>query len=170
MNIILRYIDLCRLKSGPADMPTSTNLLKLTLLAYFLIGILISRVDSAWDVGVLSSLTDTLFMIIVIKLALHFTGFQTRFQQALMALAGSGIILNLIGFPLVIWLNQTETLEEETGIAMLFLVTLMFWSLMVTAHIFRQALDIKAGTAAIITVIYTALSLLVLGLTLSGVA
>lgn len=170
MDIILRYIDLCRLKASPADMPTSDKLLKMTLLAYFIIGIAISRIDSAWSASVLTSFTDTLFMIIVIKLVLYVKGLQTRYQQTLIALAGSGIILNLIGFPLMIWLNQTDKLEQGTSLAMLFIIALMFWSLMVIAHIFRQALDIKAGTAAMLTVTYTALSLLVLGLTLSGVA
>lgn len=170
MNIILSYIDLCRLKAGPMDMPSSSNSLKLTLLVYFLIGIMISRIETGWDASVLTSLTDTLFMIIAIKLVLHFKGLQPRYLQTLTALAGSGIILNLMGYPLVIWLNQSDKLEQGTSIAMLFLVGLMFWSLMVIAHIFRQALDIKAVTAAIITVTYTALSLLVLGLTLSGVA
>lgn len=170
MNIILSYFDLCRLKAGPMDMPSSSNSLKLTLLVYFLIGIMISRIDTGWNASVLTSLTDTLFMIVAIKLALYFKSLQSRYLQTLTALAGSGIILNLIGYPLVIWLNQSDKLEREASIAMLFLVGLMFWSLMVIAHIFRQALDIKTGTAAIITVTYTALSILVLGLTLSGVA
>jgi hypothetical protein len=169
MNTILSYIDLCRLKAGPMDMPSSTNTLKLTLLVYFLAGVMISCIDTRWNASVLTSLTDTLFMIITVKLVLHFKDLQTRYLQTLTAIAGAGIILNLIGFPLVIWLNQTDKLEQGTSIAMLFLVALMFWSLMVIAHIFRQSLDIKAGTAAMITVIYTALSLLVLGLTLSGV-
>jgi hypothetical protein len=170
MNIILRYIDLCRLKAGPADMPASSMLLKSTLFAYFLLGIIISRIDSAWDVSIISSLADTLFMIAAIGVMLHLKGLNTRYQQTLIALAGAGIILNLIGLPLMIWLNQIDKLEQGTSVALLLMIALMFWSLMVIAHIFRQALDIKAGSAAMITIIYTAMSLVVLGLTLSGVA
>ena len=135
MNIILRYIDLCRLKAGPSDMPASNKLLKATLLAYFLLGIMISRIDNAWNVSVISSLTDTLFMMAAMS-----------------------------------WLNQIDKVEQGTSIALLLMIALMFWSLMVIAHIFRQALDIKAGSAAVITIIYTALSIVILGLTLSGVA
>ncbi|MFT7413607.1 MAG: hypothetical protein ACI9FO_000255 [Methylophagaceae bacterium] len=170
MNIILRYIELCRLKAGPADMPASNKLLKATLLAYFLLGIGIGRIDSAWNISVISSLADTLFMIAAVGLMLNFKGLSARYQQTLMALAGAGIILNVIGLPLLFWLNQIDKLEQGTSIALLLIIALMFWSLMVIAHIFRQALDIKAGSAAMITIIYTALSLLVLGLTLSGVA
>jgi hypothetical protein len=170
MNIILSYIDLCRLKAGPADMPASSMLLKSTLFAYFLLGIIISRIDSAWDVSIISSLADTLFMIAAIGVMLHLKGLNTRYQQTLIALAGAGIILNLIGLPLMIWLNQIDKLEQGTSVALLLMIALMFWSLMVIAHIFRQALDIKAGSAAMITIIYTAMSLVVLGLTLSGVA
>lgn len=170
MNIILRYIDLCRLKAGPADMPASSMLLKSTLFAYFLLGIVISRIDSAWDVSIISSLADTLFMSVAIGVMLHLKGLNTRYQQTLIALAGGGIILDLIGLPLMIWLNQIDKLEQGTSVALLLMIALMFWSLMVIAHIFRQALDIKAGSAAMITIIYTAMSLVVLGLTLSGVA
>lgn len=170
MNIILRYIDLCRLKAGPADMPASSMLLKSTLLAYFLLGIVIGRIDSAWDVSIISSLADTLFMIAAIGVMLHLKGLNARYQQTLMALAGAGIILNLIGLPLMLWLNQVDKLEQGTSVALLLMIALMFWSLMIIAHIFRQALDIKAGSAAMITIIYTAMSLVVLGLTLSGVA
>lgn len=170
MKIIFRYIDLCRLNAGPADMPSSDKLLKITLLAYFLVGVLIGRIDSGWDVSLLTSLTDTLFMVIVINVLLKFKGLQTRYKQTLTALSGAGIILNLIGFPLLLWLNQTDKLEQGTSVAMLFVIALMIWNLMVIAHIFRQALDIKAGTAAMLTVMYTVMSILVLGLTLSGVA
>jgi hypothetical protein len=170
MNIILLYFDLCRLKAGPADMPASDKLLKSTLLAYFLLGIVISRIDSAWDVSIISSLADTLFMMAAIGIMLHLKGLSTRYQQTVMALAGAGIILDLIGLPLMLWLNNIDKLEQGTSIALLLMIALMFWSLMVIAHIFRQALDIKAGSAAMITIIYTAMSLVVLGLTLSGVA
>lgn len=170
MNIILRYFDLCRLKVGPADMPVSNILLQVSLLAYFLLGIGISRIDSAWNISIMTSLADTLFMIIFIKLLLYIKGMQARYLQTLTALAGASIILNIIGFPLMLWLNQTDKLQQGTSIAMLFLVALMFWSLMVIAHIFRHALDIKAGVAAMLAVGYTILSLIVLGLTLSGVA
>ena len=170
MNIILRYIDLCRFKAGPADIPSSNTLLQTTLLVYFLLGIAISRIDSGWSASVMTSLTETLFMVAFIGILLHFKGFQSRYKQTLTALAGAGIILNLVGFPLMIWLNQTDKLDQASSVAMLFIIALMFWSLMVIAHIFRQAINIKAGTAAMLTVVYTILSLLVLGLTLSGVA
>jgi hypothetical protein len=170
MNIILRYIDLCRLKARPADMPASNKLLQATLFAYFLLGICISRIDSGWNISVISSLADTLFMLVAIRLLLQVKGLQARYQQTLIALAGAGIILDLIGLPLLIWLNQIGESQQGTSIAMLLMIALMFWSLMIVAHIFRQALDIKAGSAAMLTIIYTVMSLLVLGLTLSGIA
>ncbi|HDY84701.1 hypothetical protein LCGC14_0558180 [marine sediment metagenome] len=170
MNIILRYVDLCRLKAGPADMPASVTLLQATLLAYFLLGISISRIDSAWNISIMASLADTVFMMVAIKLMLSIKGLQTRYQQTLIAIAGAGIVLDLIGLPLLYWLNQIDEPQQGTSVAMLLMIALMFWSLMVVAHIFRQALDIKVGSSAILTIIYTVLSLLVLGLTLSGVA
>lgn len=170
MNIILRYIELCRLKAGPADMPASNTLLNVTLIAYFLLGTGISRIENDWSVSIVSSLADILFMIIAVRLLLYFKGLSARYQQTLIALAGAGVVLDLVGLPLLFWLNQVDKLEQGTSVALLLVVTLMFWSLMVISHIFRQALDIKASSAAMLTIIYTVLSLVVLGLAISGVA
>jgi len=170
MIILQRYIDLCLFKKGPADIPASDNLLRLTLLVYFILGVAISRIDSDWNVSLFTSLTDMIFMIIVVNILLKFRNFQSRYKQTLTALAGAGACLGLIGLPIMMWFNQVPEIEQATSYAMLLMVVIMFWSLMVTAHIFRHALEIKPGSAAVLTVIYTILSLLTLGLTMSGVA
>ena len=170
MNIAKRYLDLCLFRIGPADMPVSGGLLQLTLLAYFGIGIAISHIDNTWMPSVISSLADTLFMVIAIRLMLNFKQLQARFQQTLTALAGAGAVLGLISLPIMRWFYHMDEALRASSFAMLLVIVLTFWSLMITAHIFRHALDIKSNTAAMLTIIYTVLSLIILGLTLSGVA
>ncbi len=170
MTIIQRYIDLCLMKVGPESIPASTSLLKLTLFAYLAIGIATSSIDMSLPMSIFSSLADTLFMVASIALLLRARGLQVRVQQTLSAMAGAGCCLGIVGFPIIAWFSQTPETEQANSYAMLFMVIIMFWSLMVTSHIFRYALDIKVFTAMMITIIYTALSLLVLGLTMSGVA
>ncbi|MDB2705408.1 hypothetical protein N9Y67_02580 [Pseudomonadota bacterium] len=170
MTMIQRYIDLCLFKASPADMPASANLLKLTLLAYFLVSVAISLIDMDWTISLFSSFSDMIFMIITVSLLLQFHGLQSRFKQTLIALSGAGICLGLLSFPVAMWFNNIAEAEQASSYAMLFMVIIMFWSLMITSHIFRYALDISVGFATVITVIYTILSLLVLGLTMSGVA
>lgn len=170
MTIIQRYIDLCLFKASPADVPTSEHLLKLTLLAYFSIGVTISLIDMDWTTSLFSSLADMVYMIIAVSLLLQLRSLKERFQQTLMALAGTGCCFGLFSLPVMIWFNQLAEAEKSSNYAMLFMVIILLWSLMVTSHIFRYSLDISVGLSTAITIIYTALSLLVLGLTISGVA
>ena len=169
MNIISQYIDLCLFKASPAELPASDSLLKLTLLVYFLTGVALSYIDNSWIISIFTSLADMLFMMIAVALLLKFRGFQTRYQQSLSALAGTGVCIGIVGTPIMIWFNRINEAEQATSLAMIFVLALMFWSLMVTAHIFRQTLEIKPSSASILTVAYTLMSILISGLTMSGV-
>jgi len=170
MTIIQRYIDLCLLKVSPDSVPASNNLLQLTLFAYFIVGVVASKVDMSWPMSIFSSLADMIFMIVALSLLLQFKGLKVRFQQTLTAMAGASSCLGIVGLPIIIWFSQIPEAEQANSYALLFLVILMFWSLMVTSHILRYALDIKVFAAMVVTIMYTALSLVVLGLTMSGVA
>jgi len=87
-----------------------------------------------------------------------------------MALAGTSIVLELIGLPIALWMSQIPEAEQPESPVMVLLLLFVFWILMVTAHIFRYALDIKPSMAAVLTVIYFISSVLIAGLTMSGVA
>ncbi|PHS68117.1 MAG: hypothetical protein COB23_09750 [Methylophaga sp.] len=169
MDIALRFFDLCLFKAGPEDVPASSWLMKITLVIYFILGIAIGRIDSTWNASLFISLADLLVMMLAINVLLRFRGFQARYQQTVTAMAGAGCCLGIIGFPVLVLFYQVGEQARFSSIAMLLMVGLMFWSLMVTAHILRKSLEIKPGTAAAITIAYTVLSLLVAGLALSGV-
>jgi len=170
MKILQRFIDLCLFKAGPADLPASHALMKITLLVYFILGIAVNSLDSDLNTSLFVSLADVVVMMIATALLLKFRGYQTRYIQTLTAMAGTGSCIALIGFPIIWWFYQIDAEQQATSLAMLLMVALMFWSLMVMAHIFRQSLDIKAGTAAMLTISYTVVTLLVTGLVMSGVA
>jgi len=170
MNASLRFIDLCLFKAGPSDLPISQSLLKITLLIYLVISIVINQIDSDLNMSFFVSLTDVLFLMISTMLLLKFRGFQSRYVQTLTALAGSGSCIAFIGLPIIWWFYQIEPEQQATSYVMLLMIALMFWSLMVMAHIFRQSLEIKAGTAAMLTIVYTIIALLITGLVMSGVA
>lgn len=170
MIIAQRFFDICLFKAGPADVPASHLLLKITLLLYFVVGVVISRIDNDWDVSLFTSLTDMLVMIIAVWLFLQLRGFKARYQQTVIAMAGAGSCLGILGIPVMFLFHQTNEQQQLTSFTMLLMIALMFWSLMVTAHIFRQALEIKPGMAAVLTIAYTIVSLLIVGLAISGVA
>jgi len=171
MNTILLFINICRFRASPSDVASSSSLLPLSLACYFVLGVIIGRIDDDWSTSVAVSLTDLLMMVIVMNLLLKLRGLQPRLQQTLTAMAGAGSCLAVIGIPIIWAFSQmTEQDEIKNTIILMLMITFMFWNLMVNAHIFRHALDIKANTAAMITVAYTVLSIVVVGLTMSGVA
>jgi len=170
MNIIFRFVEICFFKASPADIPSSHWLMKISLLVYLTMNVFITRIDNNWDVSLFSSLTDMLVMIIVAWLLLKFRNFSDRYQQTVTAMAGVGSVMSCIGIPIVYFFSQVNEQQQFAGVAMLLLVALLIWSLMVNAHIFRTALEIKPSSAVMLTVAYTILSLMLVGLTVSGVA
>lgn len=170
MNIIQLFFNICRFKATPSDIPASRLLLQLSLVSYFVLGIIIGRIDDDWSISIAVSLTDIIMMIIVMNLLLKLRGLQARLQQTLTAMLGAGSCLAVIGIP-IIWAfsHMTEQNEIKNTVILMAMITFMFWNLMVNAHIFRHALDIKANTAAMLTVAYTVLSIIAVGLTMSGV-
>jgi len=170
MNIAAQFINVCLFKAGPSDLPASQSLLRIMLLVYLILGIIVNRLDSDWNTSLFVSVVDVLVLMVVAGLLLKFRGFEARYTQTVTALAGTGSCIAIIGFPIIWWFYQIEAEQQATSYAMLLMVTLMFWSLMITAHIFRQSLEIKAGTAAMLTIAYTVVALLVTGLVMSGVA
>jgi hypothetical protein len=170
MILLQRFFQICLFKAGPADVPASHWLLKLVCLIYFSIGAMVSHVDHPWSAALSASLSDTLLLLAVCWLLLSVRGFSERFLQTATAMAGTGAIMGLFGLPVFILFRQFEGQGQLTSLILLLVLILMFWSLFITAHIFRHSLEIRPGMAAILTVAYTILSLVVVGLTISGIA
>lgn len=169
MILLQRFFQICLFRAGPADVPASVWFLKLVCLTYFAVGVLVSHIDHAWTVSLVASLSDTLLLLAVVWLLLYLRRLPGRFLQTATAMAGTGAIMGLLGLP-IFWLyRQVETQGQLTSLVLLMVLILMFWSLFITAHIFRNALEIRPGMAAIATVAYTILSIVVVGLTISGV-
>lgn len=170
MILLQRFFQICLFKAGPADLPASHWFLKLVCLIYFGIGVLVSHIDHDWLTSLAASLSDTLLLLAVCGLLLYLRRLHGRFLQTATAMAGTGAIMGLLGLP-IFWLyRQVEAQGQVTSLVLLLVLILMFWSLFVTAHIFRHALEIRPGMAAIATVAYTILSVVLVGLTISGMA
>lgn len=170
MILLQRFFQICLFRAGPADVPSSYGFLKIVCLIYFAVGVLVSRIDQNWSLSLAGSFADTCLLLVVCWLLLYYRGFSTRFIQTATAMAGTGSLLGLLGLPIFWLFRQVEPSGQLTSLVLLLVLLLVFWSLFVTAHIFRNALEIRPGTAALVTVLYTIVSLLVVGLAMSGAA
>ncbi len=170
MKIFSRFIDLCLFRASPSDIPASQQLMKVTLVIYFILMVIVNQLDVSWNTSLLISLADILVMIIFVRILLNFRNLKVRYVQVVTALAGSGCVMTIVAFPIMWWFYQTDPDQQATSIAMMMMIALLIWGLMVVAQIFRHALDVRSGTATIITIVYISISILVTGLVMSGVA
>jgi len=124
------FINLCRLRSTPQDLPTSHFLMMLTAAGYFLVGLAVSLLEPV----------DTLMLAALAWLSLWIIGKTPRFTQTYTALAGTGVLFGLLGWPLITFL---QGLPEGQGSSLsLLLLGLIIWNIMVIGHILRHALGI----------------------------
>ena len=164
MNLIYRFFELCLFRVKPSDIPASRWLLKLSLVIYFILATMINQLDASWTESIIISLVDIAFLVIIAWVLLHFYNLQTRYLQMTTALAGTGICLSIIGYPAFWWFYHLDPELRPDSFSMMLIMILVFWSLMITSHIFRYTLEIKVSTATLLTIAYTALAMVVSGL------
>ena len=170
MNLITRFIDICFLKAGPQDIPASAWLMKLSLIIYFGIATASQLIEYPLSISLASAAAELVLLLIWIKVALMLRGFSARFNQTVTAMAATSSLISIVALPLVMMaldITPEAMSAVDSGIMMVIMFVLL-WSLMVTAHIFRNALEIKASMAVALTVLYTISMMVVVGTAMSG--
>lgn len=154
MNLLLqRFIEICLLKAGPQDLPSSGFLLILALLCYGLVGIGLSLNQATFATSLLMVLVDVMLLALMTYLLLWLRLLPQRFLQTLTALAGTGALLALAAWPLLLWQQQSAV-----GLASLLLWLWFFWNLMVFGHIIRHALTTRLTIGVVMALLYMYLS------------
>ncbi|CAH9017187.1 hypothetical protein [Candidatus Nitrosacidococcus sp. I8] len=149
---------------GPSDAPASRRVLYQVLGIYVGVGWLISLLHLSPMQGVLSVLIDIVFVIGVTWGLLTVRGYQYRLLQTLIALVGSGVIIKILVFPLLIYLKKST---QQAGFSPDFVLSLlaghMVWSAMIKAYIFRDALSVSLTMGILITIVYISISVKLMG-------
>ncbi len=150
--IILKLLDIMRLRGGPQDMPAQMPLGWITavllLLAYVAEGLVADRILEGAETAPRSLLAITL-QITIVGALLQFRGFRSRLAQTVSALAGTGL---LFGFLSVVVLLQATPGRNQPMLAMIWILTFL-WSLAVDAHIYRLALSTKISQGVLVAII-----------------
>ncbi len=142
-HLIRIFWDICAIKAGPQDLPTSNFLLGLTLLAYFITGSIVAVLQWPVSQAVLAAFLDTAFLALVSRALLWSRMLSARFVQTLTALAGSGALMTVIAMPLVLWqgwVGMTEANAAPTLPTWLLMIW-MVWNVVVVGSIIRHALS-----------------------------
>ncbi|MEO7774958.1 MAG: hypothetical protein ABIT36_06130 [Steroidobacteraceae bacterium] len=134
------YSDIALLRRGPADVPASTALLALTVLAYFAINVVMALLLPAYFAQALGQLlVEIAFMFAWYRGVLLLAGYPERFLQTATSLFGYQTLLA----PLVIGGQTLYRLygNEPAGQVPLsfFIIGLLAWTLAVSGRILRAA-------------------------------
>jgi hypothetical protein len=164
LAIVYFFLDLALLKRAPQDLPASSVLFALALLARLLGGMLLEATagGSPW-IGLTRTLLDFGLMLAALYGALSLMGLRARFLQAATALLGTETLIALMAL-LPMGLANPET--AETGwlvLAGLLFLGLVFWSVLIAGHILRHAFGIDLMQGVIIAVGFGLLSVVVVG-------
>lgn len=170
MKVILRLIDICLFRSGPDSLPANNQLMQLLLLIYFIVSVSVNQIDMSFRISLWIGLTDVIVLTTLLYGLLRLNHFLPRYQQSLMALAGTGSLLGLLAMPLLWAFHQYAEQSDTANFILFALMLVMLWSLMVTAHIIRRSIETSAPKAVALTVLYVVMAIVINGLVMSGVA
>ncbi len=148
------FLDVCLFRKGPKDLPASTALLKICLLAYGFSGFLVLILSTPVPVALLQVLLDLLLLSGLLHLALTVRRYPQRFEQALSALTGAGALMALLALPLMNWILSGSSVEAPSVL----LLALMVWSIAIIAHILSQTFETSIGIGALYALGYTFIS------------
>ena len=155
--LLKMFIDLCRLRAEPQNLPYSKFLMLFCIGCYFLLGFAVSIQEQGFGLAVVSAGADTGLIIGLAYLALWIRDSIPRAVQTITALTGTGALFELLGWPLVTFLQQLE--KGETSNLSLVLLALVIWNITVIGNILRHSLAVPmwVGTGIALLYIYTSL-------------
>lgn len=147
MPDLQKLLSLLILKSAPQDLPYSPKFIAQLVVVYILSGIAVLQTTVNPDdiyAGILLGLLVQYVFTYSVLLALDK---RARFVQTFSAILGVSILFNLLSWPLFALLANEATGESlKASMSLLFLL-IMSWEVLVKAHIFRHALEMKMVSA-----------------------
>lgn len=162
-ELVRLFADIILHRRGPADVPPAGGLLGACLAAYLLAGAL-ALAPGARDPGTIPAqlALDLAIVVAVIGGLLILTRRAHRLRQTLAALFGTGALLSAASAPFI-WIAAASPDPAEPAPAVVFssmmLVMLLVASLLVTAHIVRQAMDWPYPAGLLVAIAYFGVSL-----------
>lgn len=151
MSVTQKILQLLFLKAVPQDLPYSSGLLVRIIFLYVGSGLVVTSgvAEPALVLGrvVLSVAVISAFSYVLLS-ALNV---KARYLQTVTALIGTGIIFHLLAWPVLSFGDLEQASTVAVQLMSLVVIALISWEVLVTAHIFRNALDTKMTQAVLLS-------------------
>ena len=147
MSVLQKLLALLTLRSAPQDLPYSPSLTVQLAVVYILSGVMIVKTTVSSADTLSGILLGLLVQLVFTYSVLHALNKRPRFVQTFCAILGVSILFNLISWP-VFALLADETIDDSlrSSMSLAFLLVIS-WEVLVKAHIFKHALEMKMFSA-----------------------
>ena len=143
MSDLQKLLSLLFLKSAPQDLTYSPRLMVQLAVAYVFSGIVVLQTTLNPDDMFAGILLGFFVQYVFTYLVLQALGRGSRFLQTFCAILGVGILFNLLSWPVFSVLSDASLSDALKSSMSLVFLMLISWEVLVKAHIFRHALDMK---------------------------
>lgn len=148
------FLEICFLQRGPQDLPASGSFLRTLLITLAVAGFFINRLFIPTHKALLAVGLNLAVLIIITQLLLRLHKKTARITQTLSAMAGTGLVLALIGLPVFSMLALAEQQDQTASIGSILWLALFAWEVAVTAHILRHATEVTYGQGVLMALLY----------------
>ena len=147
MPDLQKFLALLILKTAPQDLPYSRRLTVQLAALYIFSGIVVLQTTLNPE-----DMLGGLILGLVIQLAFTYLVLQAlnrsaRFVQTFCAIIGVSVLFNLMSWPILSVLADEASLESLQSLMSLLFLLLISWEVLVKAHIFRHALEMRMFSA-----------------------
>lgn len=151
MSVLQKILTLMILKSAPQDLPYSPQLAVQLAVTYIFSGIIVLRTTLNPDDMFTGLLLGFIVQYVFTFLVLRAVNKVARFVQTFSAIVAVGILFNLISWPVfAVLTSESITTALQSYMSMAFLL-IISWEVLVKAHIFKHALDMKMFSAVVVS-------------------
>ena len=147
MSDLQKLVAVLFLRAAPQELPYSLQTLVSYAVIYVLSGLVVLQSTLKPEDLIAGLLLGFFIQLVFTYFVLRALNHRVRFVQTISAILGVGILFNLLSWPLFAMLaDETINGSLKSTLSLLFLL-LISWEVLVKAHIFKHALEMKMFSA-----------------------
>jgi hypothetical protein len=143
MTVLQKLLAMMILKSAPQDLPYSLPFAVKVTVVYLLSGVVVLQTTLGPEDMLAGLLLGLLVQVAFTYLVLRALNRSARFVQTVSAIIAVSLLFNLLSWPVFIVVADSNAAETMKAMMSFMFLLIISWEVLVKAHIFRHALEMK---------------------------
>ncbi|MEJ2115931.1 MAG: hypothetical protein P8X88_07805 [Gammaproteobacteria bacterium] len=167
MSAIIKILfDICLLRKGPEDLPSSFNLMFVLIVVSLLVSIVLGLAIYNYQLAVILSIVGLFVTFVFVKILL--INKAERFIQTFSAMLGTSVLIDVISIP-ILYPLLGEKLDKNLAVLFWLLSIAVYgWFVVIYGFIVSRAISSTLGYGISIAIGYALVSYMIFDLILSG--